>query len=180
MTTGSSAVLGSLRISRSTSNPSTFASLMSSITSLSGISDLPAYAPREKRKSSASAPSLARWTRLASRYSPSASSVRAASSGLSSTNRMSIRWLESMLDSSEGEIKGRALAEFTLSPYTSTMSVDDPLHDRQPDACPGVLGPVVQSLKDSEELIHVSHLETGAVVANVVDGFPTNAGGADL
>src|ERR1700722_2523356 len=69
----------------------------------------------------------------------------------------------------EGKREGRALVGFCLGPDPASVTLDDALRDGQADTGPLVLGRAVQSLKNSEELSDMLHVETGAVVFDEIN-----------
>src|SRR6187200_1696541 len=48
------------------------------------------------------------------------------------------------------------------------MPADDSVHDRQPDAGSGKFFGAVQALKNTEQLVVVLHVESGAVILDVI------------
>ena len=79
--------------------------------------------------------------------------------------------VKKFLLSRQGEIEGRALANFTLGPDAPTVAVNNALYRGQADACSGEFFFPVQTLKGAEELIGVGHIEACAIVAHNEDFF---------
>src|SRR2546430_817757 len=105
--------------------------------------------------SRASAPSRTRWTLSARFCFRSALSASSASSGLSSTSRISIP-VRFMLRSSfrgKGEIEGGAAVHRPLRPHVPTVPLNDPLHDGETHAGALELVGAVKPLEDLEELV---------------------------
>src|ERR1700722_14351698 len=100
--------------------------------------------------------------------------VSASSSRLSSTRRMASRFMGDLwvgaAGAGQGELDGRAASDLAFGPDATAVARDDPLHGGQADAGAGKLGLVVKALEGSEELLGVSHVEAGTVVAHVVHG----------
>jgi hypothetical protein len=63
------------------------------------------------------------------------------------------------------------LIELGLGPYPTAMPVNDPLHDRQTNACSLELVCAMETLKDAEKLVYIPHIEAGSVVAHEIDVF---------
>src|ERR1700676_5659003 len=86
------------------------------------------------RNSSASTPSRATWTEFARLANLKAFSVSFTSWGLSSTSRISARWLF-MIGNSRREVECRALVNRRFGPDSPAVAMDGALHDREADAC---------------------------------------------
>src|SRR5437016_9525153 len=69
------------------------------------------------------------------------------------------------------EKESRALLNLRLGPDMAAMTRDDPLYRGQTDSRTSKVGFVVQSLKWRKQLVGVRHIEPGAVVPEVEDGF---------
>src|SRR5262249_53972859 len=63
-----------------------------------------------------------------------------------------------------------AFAEFAFGPHAATVTLDDALHGSQADTRPFELLVAVKALKDTEQLGRIGHIETHALVTDVVDG----------
>src|SRR6267143_205557 len=96
-----------------------------------------------------------------------ARSVSASSSGLSSTSS-TILLSTIGPSSSESEVDGRPLVGRADGPHAAPVPVHDALNRGQADADAGELVLAVQSLERAEELVHVGHVEPGAIVLNEV------------
>src|SRR5688500_6866717 len=68
------------------------------------------------------------------------------------------------------EVDRRAALHDTFCPDPATMAVDDPLDCREPDPGSCEVLVAVETLERSEQLRRKLHVETGAVVADKVDG----------
>jgi hypothetical protein len=75
--------------------------------------------------------------------------------------------------SAEGEIESRASIHFGLRPNGTPVSIDDPAYRGEPDARAVELAARMNTLKRSEELASVLHVEARTVVANIINGFVT-------
>src|SRR5258707_103671 len=96
--------------------------------------------------------------------------VSASSSGLSSTNRITLffsidRFLLMRL---QGKPKLRAVAVSPFGPGLSAVPVNDALDDREADTTARELGRPVEALKSTKELVGIGHVEARAVVADEV------------
>src|SRR5690606_23250190 len=75
------------------------------------------------------------------------------------------------------EVKGGALIGFACSPDFTVVQGDDSLYNGQPHTCTFKFADGMQSLKDTEKLIVVGHIKTGAVVFYIISsgvGCDTN------
>src|SRR5688572_19052429 len=96
--------------------------------------------------------------------------VSSASSGLSSTSRISICSYCSIGSAPwKREVEGRADARLPFGPYTPAVLVDNALHQREAYAGSGKLGGVVQALEHAEELRAETRVESGAIVPHKID-----------
>src|SRR5580704_1634039 len=177
--TGIALVFGSSLISFKTCSPSTLGSFKSSKTSRGRSSPPRAEcSPRRNRKSSASAPSRARITRLATVHFFSACSASSASDGLSSTSRIStarvsgrfdlrglrfVRWLRQR---SQREKKGSSGIQLRFGPDFAAVPANDPLHGNQANPRSFEVLLPMQPLEHSKELIGISRIEPHSVVAH--------------
>src|SRR5262249_904598 len=118
--------------------------------------------------SSASTPSRATTTLLSTLFFLRARRVRTSSSGLSSTNRMSLSCMGRFPHRSQREVKGRALLDSGFRPDLTAMAVNDALHGGQPDARAREILLAVQALKGPEQFRAVGHLEADAVIADEI------------
>src|SRR5438105_10385436 len=125
----------------------------------------PPCAPRANRKSSASMPSRAtamgfiRWLRLKARR------VSAASSGLSSTSRMTL--FESFMACFlQAEEERCPVAGHRVHPDLPPVPAEDALHDGQPDARARELALVMQALEGTEQAVRIGHVEAHPVVGD--------------
>src|SRR5580700_9244340 len=64
----------------------------------------------------------------------------------------------------EGEIESCALVDFSLCPHAAPMLLNDPLHRCQADARALEIFRTMQPLEDSEQFVHIFHVEANAVV----------------
>src|SRR6185312_4088308 len=169
-TTGMLRVRGSALISRRTWMPSTSGSLRSRRMTL-GMSSIErsAWAPRQKTKSSASTPSRAWWTLLATLCRRKEWRASSASSGLSSTRRISTSFRMN-LSCADGKEERRADVGSRFRPDLAPVAVDDALDDREPDAGAFELFRAVKALEDAEQLVRITHVEAGAVVTHIIHG----------
>src|SRR6266851_5163362 len=102
----------------------------------------------------------------------SARRVSASSSGLSSTSRITrspITLLPALL---ERKREGRALALGSLRPNPAAMAANNALDGGQTDAASGEILRRVKPLESAEKLVDISHVETGAIIADEVDLVP--------
>src|SRR5258706_5395692 len=168
MTTGSRFVRGSARRRRRTSSPFTFGSFKSRRTTAScSIRIVGPFPLDPSRNSSASLPSRATITSLRMLFFFSARSVRASSSGLSSTSSTIL--LSSIRSSStECEIDCRPLVGGGVDPDAPPVPVHDPLDGGQADPDARELVLAVQTLEHAEQLVGVRHVEPGSVVLDEV------------
>lgn len=129
-TTGILLVRGSDLIRFSTSRPSTLGSFKSSRISLGLFSILRcAYAPVQKMKSSASAPSRTTSIRLLSLLPLKEWSANSLSLGLSSTNKISTTVSVIADITSKGKVERCSFVNFCFGPNATPMTVNDPLHN---------------------------------------------------
>src|SRR2546422_3988397 len=66
----------------------------------------------------------------------------------------------------KGKIEGRASVYNALGPGFAAMAVDDATDVGQPYAGALEFVCAVETLEDAEEFVHISHVESDAVVAN--------------
>src|SRR5437899_8756035 len=106
----------------------------------------------------------------------SARSVRATSSGLSSTSRIFPGFTRASRPAgsgpSQGEVERRSLIDGAFRPDPAAVPVDDP-----PDGCEADTGALefgsgMQALEHAEQLVRVLHVEAGAVVPDH-EGLPS-------
>src|SRR6185369_12573867 len=100
----------------------------------------------------------------------SARRVSSASSGLSSTNKIT---LLSTVDPPlcrlrKREVKGRAFVDFAFRPNSTAVTTDNALDRGESDAGAFELGHVMQALKHAEQFARVGHIEAGAVVTDEI------------
>jgi hypothetical protein len=69
----------------------------------------------------------------------------------------------------QAEVECCTFADFTLSPYASIMSMDDPLHDRQSGSCSLKLAITMQALKYSKQFIGILYVESCAIIFDRID-----------
>ena len=67
----------------------------------------------------------------------------------------------------QGEIKSRSLAWFTLGPDITAMPFYDAPYRRQPHAGTFKFFDAMQTLKGGEKLVGVSHVEARAIIAHI-------------
>src|SRR5262245_13618362 len=94
--------------------------------------------------------------------------VRATSSGLSSTNRMSFSCMGSFPRRSHREVKGRALLDSGFRPDLTAVAVNDALHGGQPDARAREFLLAVEALKGPKQSRTVGHIEADTVIADEI------------
>ena len=63
------------------------------------------------------------------------------------------------------KIEGGALVQSAFGPDASTVTVEDALNDRQPDAGAGEFLFAMEALEHAKELVGVLHVESCAIVA---------------
>src|SRR5450755_4005838 len=100
-----------------------------------------------------------------------ARSVKASSSGLSSTSRItccSWTWMSSSIFR-EGKGKRSSLSHGSLGPGPTAVAMDNASHRGQANPGARELGRYMQPLKGSEQLANVGHVEAGAVIADEID-----------
>src|ERR1700752_242694 len=164
-TTGIALVRALLLSCCRTSSPSTLGSLRSKRTTF-GVAPSDASA----KKSIASAPSRQTCTRFSRLRCFRARSVNSASCALSSTRSISTPLCIST-PPRQREVKRGALIELPFSPDPPAVPRDDPLDDRQADAGAFKVLRAVQALEYAEQLVRITRVEPGAVVADVVNGL---------
>src|SRR6185436_18636357 len=95
--------------------------------------------------------------------------VSSASSGLSSTSRISICSNPSIvLAARQCEIERRACAGLARSPYPPAMPRHDAMHQRESYASTLEFALIVQSLEDAKELGCVARIESRTIIAHAV------------
>src|ERR1700737_493516 len=176
MTIGIFLVRSSDLTCRSTSMPSTFGNFRSRKTTRGPLWILrSAYLPRAKMKSSAASPSVTEMIAFARWLLRRARKVSSRSRGLSSTRRISTSFIDRLpilnfvFCKLQSEKERRPLAGLTFRPHPAAMALHDPLHDGQPDATPLKLDVRVQPLKDSEDFLGVTRVETDSQITNPVE-----------
>src|SRR5262245_7803646 len=87
------------------------------------------------------------------------------SSSLSSTSRIAA---SRIIHLSKREIKRRAFIRLGIRPDTPAMLADDALNGCQPHSGAGKLFGVMQPLERAEQLAGIDHVESGAIIPNVV------------
>src|SRR5690606_30486277 len=131
-------------------------------------------------------PSRLTTTSLASWLRSSAIRVSSRSWGLSSTRRIGLSMLLSVVaccavvQVGQGKVEGCALVEPSLGPDATAVAFDDPPHAGQTDAGAFEFLHAVQTLEHPKQLRGVLHVEADAVVANVDHRFPFVTLGTDL
>src|SRR5688572_28056066 len=107
--------------------------------------------------------------------------VSSASSGLSSTSRMST-WSNSSIGILLGqrEMEGGAGIGLAVGPDSPTVPRDDLVHQREPDAGAGKVLVAVQALEHAEQSVDVARVESRAVVADEIDVLALMGDAADL
>src|SRR5690606_15267532 len=93
--------------------------------------------------------------------------ARPASSGLSSTNRISTE-LCIIIFNRNCKVKSRSISRRSLAPYAPAMTRNNPLHDRKADARSNKILNFVQPLKDAEQFGCILHIEAHAIVFYLV------------
>src|SRR5467141_2207467 len=184
MTTGSSRVFSSARIRCSTSIPLTLGSLRSSSTTAGRSLSTGPLPSGPNRMSSACAPSCATTTSLVMLLLLSARSVRATSSGLSSTSRIFPGFTRASRPAgsgpSQGEVERRSLIDHALGPDPAAVPVDDASDGGEADAGALEVGSGMQSLEHAEQLVRVLHVEAGAVIPDHEGLAPVRVGGSEF
>src|ERR1044072_7983921 len=71
----------------------------------------------------------------------------------------------------QGEIERGALADFGFDPDAASVSLDDPMHNREPDARAFELEGAVKPLEGDEKFVGIFHVKSGPVVADKIDIF---------
>lgn len=66
------------------------------------------------------------------------------------------------------KVKGCSFALFPFSPNSSPVAADDPLHCGETDTEPFQLFDTRKALERGEELIRISHGESGAVISDEI------------
>src|SRR5277367_2652186 len=107
----------------------------------------------------------------------SARTVRASSSGLSSTNMITLFFKGRSLahDFGEGKIENCSAIDFAFRPDAPSMTLDDPLHGSQADAGAREFAGGVQPLECSEQSVGI-----GSFKASTVVSYEENQGAGDL
>src|SRR5690349_15328097 len=168
-------------ITRSTSMPSTRGIFRSSRTRRGAPACRPAKRPSRSRKSSASCPSCSQTIWLATFCSFRPRIVSSASSGLSSTRRISTSSSSCMSGLlGQREVERRALVGLAVGPDSPAVAYDDALHQSEPHAGAAEFAFAVQPLEHAKQLRLVARIEACAVVADVVDELLLVADRADL
>src|SRR5437660_11390764 len=182
MTTGMCRRRSSRLISSSTSRPSFLGRFRSSRIK-SGFGTAACF-PSRRRNARASTPSAATCRLFRTFASRSASRVRRASPGLSSTNRISIGTppasISGLADCGQRERERRALARLGLDPDPAAVALHDLLADREADPGPGIIVLAVQPLEDDEDAVEVLRIDADAVVAHAEQPLAVAALGANL
>src|SRR4051812_10968136 len=93
-----------------------------------------------------------------------ARSVSSSSFALSSTRTIT----RSCMGLRQREVERGALARLAVGPGPAAVALCDPRHRGEPDPGAGVVRLGVQTLKHSEQLVAIGHVEAGAVVAHKV------------
>src|SRR5256885_12949537 len=98
--------------------------------------------------------------------------VSNSSSALSSTRRIVLRFITSLLNPGlgfrQGEIKGCASVDGALRPDAPAMALDNALNGGQPGAGAREFIASVQPLKSSKETGGVNGVEAGAIIADEI------------
>src|SRR5262245_50660864 len=81
---------------------------------------------------------------------------------------------------SDLEVKGGAPPGFAFGPYLAAHTLDRLPHDRQANACSGIIFQRVQALKDLKNSVVMFHIEAHAVVAHPQSAALLSLFGADL
>src|SRR5215216_2222131 len=97
--------------------------------------------------------------------------VSSASRGLSSTSNISTTFKSSMIffSSGQGKIERCTLVHLSFRPDAATMTLDDPLHDCQPNTGSFEFIFAVQALEHAKQLVHILDVKTCAVIADTID-----------
>src|SRR5437868_4629760 len=95
--------------------------------------------------------------------------VKASSRGLSSTSKITLFSISSLLEIREREIEGCPLIHLPFSPDAPAVPVDDALDGCQANTCPLEFVGRMQALKRAEQFIGIGHVESCAIVADVID-----------
>src|SRR5262245_664707 len=66
----------------------------------------------------------------------------------------------------DGKVKSRAAIDGAFGPNPPSVPVNDTPHVGQSDARAFEFARAVQALKDTKQLVHITHVEAGSVVAN--------------
>src|SRR5258708_6074281 len=111
--------------------------------------------------------------RLVRLFFLSARSANSTSFALSSTSRISTMLSVISGASDKSEIERCAFIHFRLGPEAPAVPVNNALGSRQADARAFKFFGTMQALKDAKELMGVLHIETSAIIPNVVDGSAT-------
>src|SRR6266851_4928171 len=184
MTTGRSRVPSSARMRCSTSIPLTLGSLRSSSTTAGSSFSAGPLPSAPNRMSSACAPSCATTTSLVMLWLLSARSVRATSSGLSSTSRIFPGFTRASRPAasgpSQGEVERCPLVHGAFRPDSAAVPIDDAPDGGEADARTLEVGGGMQPLEHAEQLVRVFHVEASAVVPDHEGPAPVCVGGSEL
>src|SRR5687767_3395697 len=71
----------------------------------------------------------------------------------------------------ESEKKRRPLIGLGLGPDTTTVTLDDPLHDCQANAGSLILFGEMESLKHAEQLVDIAHVKANAIIFDEIKGM---------
>src|SRR3990170_8060018 len=98
-----------------------------------------------------------------------ARSVRASSSGLSSTNRIMLFSMFPPEVISQSKVKRSALLDRSFRPHVAAVTAEDTLDGGQADPGARELTLSVQPLKGSEQMAGVARVESRSIVTNEID-----------
>src|SRR5207247_6261249 len=84
-----------------------------------------------------------------------------------STSSSGVIWF-ALSGSGEREIECSSSVQFSFSPNAASMAQHDTLNERQANACALELFNGMEALKDTKQFTAVLHVESDAIVANVV------------
>src|SRR5580704_3224828 len=93
---------------------------------------------------------------------PAVCLVPLSSSLASSRSSVALRF--NLFCRSECEIERRALAQFRICPHSAAMFLHDALHGSQADAGTFKVLRAMQTLEDSEQFVHILHVEADTIV----------------
>lgn len=82
--------------------------------------------------------------------------------------------------SGEGEEEGTTLVRGRFRPDSSSMALEDLLHDREADSCSFIAGIAVKALENPEKAVCICHVKSNTIVADIIHNSPIIPGRANI